>query len=280
MNKRKKLAAIALLLMILLGGCSSNNASEAVETGNFAPENSLTPGTVASESVGTIASEANTGAIASEANTGSIASEANTGSIASETAAENLPVDVPVESEEPESAEETAEPEETAAPTEEPFTYSLIPISDRSMGFIYAYPEGWVNLPGKSTICYRESVEAGDFPARVAVVKKSVAHTPKSSKVFSEFQSFAETIQALYDEDTFEFINQSTDATFMGQQAYETYYLGYSGDIEIKGYMIACGIDNGSSHYIMIYHFCASYEDFSKMTPMMKQMRDTVMFAD
>ena len=30
----------------------------------------------------------------------------------------------------------------------------------------------------------------------------------------------------------------------------------------------------------MIFHFCAAYEDFSKMTGMMKQMRDTVMFAD
>lgn len=266
MNKRKKLAVIGLLLICLLAGCSSNTPTVTDEVGDFAPANSIAPGAVASESDGAIASEGNAGAVASET--------------FAET--QNLPVDVPIASEEPEETAvvETPEPAETAEPTEEPFTYSLIPISDRSMGFIYAYPEGWVNLPGKSTICYRESVEPGDFPARVAVVKKSVAHTPKSSKVFSEFQSFAQTIEALYDANTFEYTDQSTDAYFMGQKAYETYYLGYSGDIEIKGYMIACGIDNGSNHYIMIFHFCAAYEDFSKMTGMMKQMRDTVMFAD
>ena len=121
---------------------------------------------------------------------------------------------------------------------------------------------------------------AGEFPARVAVAKKSVAHTPKSSKVFSEFKSFADTIAALYDSETFEYTDQSDQVYFMGQKAYETYYLGYSDDIEVKGYMIACGIDYGSSHYIVIFHFCAPYEDFDKMLPMMKQMRDTVMFVD
>ena len=148
------------------------------------------------------------------------------------------------------------------------------------MGFIFAYPDGWANLPGKNTICYREIVPAGEFPARVAVAKKSVAHTPKSSKVFSEFKSFADTIAALYDSETFEYTDQSDQVYFMGQKAYETYYLGYSDDIEVKGYMIACGIDYGSSHYIVIFHFCAPYEDFDKMLPMMKQMRDTVMFVD
>ena len=44
--------------------------------------------------------------------------------------------------------------------------------------------------------------------------------------------------------------------------------------------MIACGIDSGSNHYIVVFHFCAPYEAFDKMSAMMKQMRDTVMFVD
>ena len=261
MNKRTKWMAAGLLLACILSGCSSKSTVETSETADFTPVSTLTPGMVASESVAVITD--------TESQTGGVASEA-------------LPVDITAApaTEEPEdiSEEPETEPTDTPEPTEELFTYSLIPISDRSMGFIFAYPEGWVNLPGKSTICYRENVEYGDFPARVAVVKKSVAHTPKATKVFSEFQSFANTIAALYDSDTFEYIDQNADVTFMDQKAYETYYLGYSGDIEIKGYMIACGIDVGSSHYIVIYHFCASYEDFDKMSTMMKQMRDTVTF--
>ncbi len=289
MSKNNRLIATGLILICLLCGCRSTSTSTqdtAEQSGNFAPDTTLTPGVIASEVGSTTAEDEST---ASQA--GSVASE-------TESAASNvLPVDVTAapntpEPQETESSSETPEPQETESssevpeptdtpePTVAPYSYSLIPISDRSMGFIFAYPEGWVNLPGKSTICYREVIDGDAFPARVAVAAKSVAHTPKSSKVLSEFESFADKISDLYDSDTFEFIDQSTDSYFMGQPAYETYYLGYSGDTEIKGYMIACGIDNGSKHYIMIFHFCASYEDFDRMSSMMKQMRDTVMFAD
>lgn len=255
MKKSIMLGAAALAIACLMTGCSKSAPVNAPETGDFTPTTTLAPGSVASE--------------------GSVYSP-------------NLPVDVTLA---PETAlpsdapadvpnDATPEPAGTFEPTAEAFSYSLIPISDRSMGFIFAYPEGWANLPGKNTICYREIVPAGDFPARVAVAKKSVAHTPKSSKVFSEFKSFADTIAALYDADTFEYADQSDQAYFMGQPAYETYYLGYSDNIEVKGYMIACGIDSGSNHYIVVFHFCAPYEDFDKMSAMMKQMRDTVMFVD
>lgn len=258
MNKSIKLGVAGALLVCLLAGCSQKAPVDTAADGDFAPVTTLAPGTIASEG-GRVASESGlTGA--------------------------NLPIDVTLapETAVPENVPDdvTPEPASSSEPTAEPFTYSLIPISDRSMGFIFAYPDGWANLPGKNTICYREIVPAGEFPARVAVAKKSVAHTPKSSKVFSEFKSFADTIAALYDSETFEYTDQSDQVYFMGQKAYETYYLGYSDDIEVKGYMIACGIDYGSSHYIVIFHFCAPYEYFDKMLPMMKQMRDTVMFVD
>ena len=246
MKKSIMLGAAALAIACLMTGCSKSAPVNTPETGDFTPTTTLAPGSVASE--------------------GGVYSP-------------NLPVDVTLAPETaspsdiPEDA--TPEPADTLEPTAEAFSYSLIPISDRSMGFIFAYPEGWANLPGKNTICYREIVPAGDFPARVAVAKKSVAHTPKSSKVFSEFKSFADTIAALYDADTFEYVDQSDQAYFMGQPSYETYYLGYSDNIEVKGYMICTNVDK----YVYVFHFCAPYDDYAAMEPMMRQLRDSVTLA-
>lgn len=154
--------------------------------------------------------------------------------------------------------------------------YTFEMLTDTSMGFVYAHPTEWVNLPGKSTVCYREAVEADDFPARVAVTKKEFAHTPKSSAVLKEFQSYAHIIYKQYDSSTFEFGDLNSDASFMGQSAYEITYLAYSGNIEVKGYMISCAI----GHTMYVFHFCAAYDDYQQLQSAMTRMRDSVAVAD
>ena len=181
-------------------------------------------------------------------------------------------IDVPL----PAETQQTDELQPSPEPTQAAYSYTLTALTDASFGFVCAYPTGWRNLPGKYTVCFREEVEAGDFPARVAITKKTLAHTPKSSTVLSQFQSYAETIYAQYDPATFEFGDLNSNAKFMGEQAYEITYLAYSGDIEVKGYMICCNI--GRSIYV--FHFCASYDDYGAMEGMMKQVRDSVTIAD
>lgn len=174
--------------------------------------------------------------------------------------------------------EPTAAPQATQAPTPtvSSYSYTLTALNDNSFGFVCAYPTGWKNLPGKYTVCYREDVSDDDFAARVAITKKTFAHTPKASRVLSQFQSYAETIYDQYDPSTFEFGDLNSEAKFLGQQAYEITYLAYSGETEVKGYMICASVDRS----IYVFHFCASYDDYGAMEAMMNQMRDTVTIVD
>ena len=186
--------------------------------------------------------------------------------------------DVPDESIVPESTDAPAEAA-TEAPaaqaTAAPYAYTLTALTDSTFGFVCAYPSGWKNLPGKYTVCFREEVSGDDFPARMAVTRKRLAHAPKFSKLLTQFQQYAETVRAQYDSKTFEYGDLNSSAAFLGQPAYEITYLAYSGDVEVKGYMICTNVDK----YVYVFHFCAPYDDYAAMEPMMRQLRDSVTLA-
>ena len=186
--------------------------------------------------------------------------------------------DVPDESIVPESTDTPAEAA-TEAPaaqaTAAPYAYTLTALTDSTFGFVCAYPRGWKNLPGKYTVCFREEVSGDDFPARMAVTRKRLAHAPKFSRLLTQFQEYAETVRAQYDSKTFEYGDLNSSAAFLGQPAYEITYLAYSGDVEVKGYMICTNVDK----YVYVFHFCAPYDDYAAMEPMMRQLRDSVTLA-
>ena len=186
--------------------------------------------------------------------------------------------DVPDESIVPESTDapaEAATESPAAQATAAPYAYTLTALTDSTFGFVCAYPSGWKNLPGKYTVCFREEVSGDDFPARMAVTRKRLAHAPKFSRLLTQFQEYAETVRAQYDSKTFEYGDLNSSAAFLGQPAYEITYLAYSGDVEVKGYMICTNVDK----YVYVFHFCAPYDDYAAMEPMMRQLRDSVTLA-
>ena len=186
--------------------------------------------------------------------------------------------DVPDESIVPESTDtpaEAATETPAAQATAAPYAYTLTALTDSTFGFVCAYPSGWKNLPGKYTVCFREEVSGDDFPARMAVTRKRLAHAPKFSRLLTQFQEYAETVRAQYDSKTFEYGDLNSSAAFLGQPAYEITYLAYSGDVEVKGYMICTNVDK----YVYVFHFCAPYDDYAAMEPMMRQLRDSVTLA-
>lgn len=274
----KKIAALALacsILTVTLSGCSGiGDTVKTQQTGNFQPDVTANP-------AGTTAP---TGVPATDVPTLSLEDdEEPLGSVADTTATPNpdmmAAVDTATATPEP-TQEPTDAPEAVVTPSPEPTVvsayagYSYSALTDSAFGFLMDYPSNWRNLPGKYTACFEEPVADQDFPARIAVTSKKMAHKPEKNTVVKQFKLYAQQIYKQYDPSTFEF-GELTECKFMGKSGYAINYLAYSGDIEVKGYMCCSAID----YTIYVYHFCSSYEDYEPMTPVLTRVRDSVTLA-
>ena len=150
------------------------------------------------------------------------------------------------------------------------FTY--VTLTDPSFGFVMNYPDDWVNLPGKFTVCFEEPEPTTAFPARVAVTRKQLAHKPKAKAVYTQFQAYAQIIYEQYDPKTFEYGDVNSNGVFMGHQAYEVTYLAYSGDVEVEGYLCCCSIDKA----MYVFHFCCPCDEYDSYASAIMRMRDSV----
>ena len=154
----------------------------------------------------------------------------------------------------------------------DPTTMQFSALVDTTMGFTFNYPTNWVNIPGVYTVCYREAVEPGDFPARVAITGKLLVHSPEGTVLTDELTAYVRTIYKQYDASSFQLGMPNTQDTFMGRQAVSNTYLAYSGETEVKGFIIGTSV--GRRMYV--FHFCASYEDYAAMENLMRYMLKSV----
>ncbi|MCQ2437243.1 MAG: hypothetical protein MJ099_02465 [Clostridia bacterium] len=168
------------------------------------------------------------------------------------------------------------EPVQTSAPStidSNPIAgYSYVTLADTTFGFVYTYPSHWENLPGRGTVCFREPVAEGEFPARVAVTVKELVHTPRASVLLSQFQNYAQIIYRQYPSDSFEWSPLNKDVKWLGNDAMEISYLAFSGEHEVRGYMICTNV----GRFAYVFHFVCEYDDYNAMEPMMRNMRDSV----
>ena len=124
----------------------------------------------------------------------------------------------------------------------DPNTLRYSALGDPDMKLTFNYPSDWVNVPGVYTICYREMVEPDDYPARVAITAKLLVHSPEGTVLTDELTAFVRTIRKQYDSNTFQLGTLNTEDIFLGKQAYSNTYLAYSGNTEVKGFVIGCAI--------------------------------------
>lgn len=158
----------------------------------------------------------------------------------------------------------------------DPATYQYSALIDTSLGFTFNYPAHWENQPGVFTVCFREAVEPGDFPARVAISVKTLTHTPEGTVMRDQLSSYMRTIARKYDSATFQSGSVNTEDTFLNRQAMSNTYLAYSGETEVKGFIIGCSV--GKKLYV--FHFCASYEDYQAMENIMRYMLRSVQLVE
>lgn len=175
-------------------------------------------------------------------------------------------------------ASPASDPAATEAPASndvaiiDPANYQFSALTDTTLGFTFNYPTRWENLPGVFTVCFREPVESGKFPARVAVSAKKMVHTVEGSTLSNQLSKYMRTIYQMYDPNTFQPGTASTSGTFLGRPALSNTYLAYYGDIEVKGFIIGTAVEKT----IYVFHFCASYEDFTAMQGIIKYMVNSV----
>ena len=157
----------------------------------------------------------------------------------------------------------------------DPNTFQFAALTDTQMGFTFNYPAQWENLPGIYTVCYRERVEDGSFPARVSVTRKKLKHTVEGTVLNDELKEFVKVVAKQYDSSTFQLGTASTAESFLGRTAISDTYLAYSGDTEVKGFIIGTSV----GMYLLVFHFCASYDDYTAMERVMKYMVRSVQAA-
>lgn len=294
----KRLLCILLILALgscFLSGCDRRSAEpEANETleGSFEPETTVVGGLTQAveDQDGTAPAEpvsAEPAAVEPASDEDTTAEEpADVEPEATQEAVQDAAIDEPAD--EPAAAkDDDADEKDTPATTpdeEMPFvTPSPQPnasvtqyaeISAPGLGFRFSYPADWVNIPGRSTVCYVQPLENGTvYPARVAVTMKRMAHSTNYDGARTELISYFRNLMTQYDESTFQVDTEiDTETKFMGKRAISTTYLAYDGDQEIKGYAIITYFER----YLFVFHFLCAYEDYESFEATLRYMRDSV----
>ena len=177
-------------------------------------------------------------------------------------------------SEAQDDAQEAA-PQDTPKPggnVIDPNTLSYVALNDPDMKLTFNYPSNWINVPGVFTVCYREMAEPGEFPARVAISAKRLVHSPEGTVVSDELTEFVRVIRKQYDSNTFQLGTPNSEDTFMGKPALSNTYLAYSGETEVKGFIIGQSV----GRVLYVFHFSASYDDYTAMERVMRYMLNSV----
>lgn len=149
--------------------------------------------------------------------------------------------------------------------------YQYSALTDTSLGFTFNYPSSWENVPGVFSVCFREKVEEGDFPARVTITSKKLVHSPDEEVITEQLTSYLRVVHKQYDAATFQAGTPNTTERFMGKPALSNTYLAFSGEHEVKGYIIGTAV--GRTMYV--FHFCATYEDYGAMENLMRYMANS-----
>ena len=268
--KRYLCLLLCALLICALSACGKSDSPDAATTqdANFAPETTAVAGSGLAQA---IASAEDSGDAAPASNEAQDVQSA----IQDEPVAQDVAVDTPAETPEPTAEPAGAQPFATATPQPNTAISGYAEVVGTGLGFRFSHPQGWQNIPGKSTVCFVQPMENGTlYPARVSVTMKKLSHAGNETRLQEQMVSFVETLQDQYDKKTFEVDTElDTGSGFMGgKRSYATTYLAYDGEQEIKGYIAMTYFDK----YVFCFHFQCAYEDYAAFEPAIRHMRDSV----
>ncbi len=146
-------------------------------------------------------------------------------------------------------------------------------ITSESLSLSMQYPTGWINKPGRYTICFQQDTNA-EFPARVSVTVKTLKHTPeKKAEIQDEFSSFFKSISSMYEKGDFTIGDlEEEGVTFLGKAAIASTYVTTYGKTEVKGYCVITNV----GRKLCVFHFCCPYDDYAAAEAIRIALRDSV----
>jgi len=267
-----KLLALLLSMALFLGGCGSKTVTPELQQpendGNFAPETTAVAnsGLLQAIDMQTTQAEPPVPVVTESPVLQDYAAQIAQNPVFSATQ-EPAPTDVPGP---------TDAPATMAVQTNASITgYSEI--AGTGLGFKYSHPVNWINQPGRYSICYTEPVTSSkDYPARVVVTIKKLAHKCDAEKAQKQLVSYLELLMTEYDEKTFEVGTLDNETRFLGKKGLSTTYLAYDGDQEVKGYVMLAY----STYYVVCYHFVCAYDDYDSFESAIYYMRDSVQIEE
>lgn len=280
--KRFLCLLLCAMLICTLCACGKSDKPDAAATqeANFAPETTAVAGSGLAQAIASVEDSGDSQPASDEAQDVQPA-------IQDEPVAQDVAIDMPVSNDAPDDAEPPtdtpeptsdssgAQPFATATPQPNTAISGYAEVVGTGLGFRFSHPQGWQNIPGKSTVCFMQPTDNGTvYPARVTVTMKKLSHAGNETRLQEQMVSFVEVLQEQYDEKTFEVdTNLDTETGFMGgKRSYATTYLAYDGDQEIKGYIAMTYFDK----YVFCFHFQCAYEDYAAFEPAIRHMRDSV----
>lgn len=169
-----------------------------------------------------------------------------------------------------------ADTTQTSVGAVNPQSYQYITVLDDALDYTLNVPAQWEQIPGIYTVCYREVVDQGDFPARISICRKKLVHTPDDIAMNEQLTSYMKMVAEHYDQATFQTSTPDKEARFMGHKALSNTYLAYWGSIEVKGYVVGVAVDRT----LYVLHFCASYADYNAMESVLAYMVQSVALKD
>ena len=274
------LLCAAVICTLCACGKSDKTDAAATQDANSAPETTAVAGSGLAQAIASVEDDGDKQTTPDEAQDAQPA-------IQDEPVAQDVAIDTPVSDAAPDGAEQPtdtpeptsessgAQPFATATPQPNTAISGYAEVVGTGLGFRFSHPQGWQNIPGKSTVCFVQPMENGTvYPARVTVTMKKLSHSGSESRLQEQMVSFVEVLQEQYDKKTFEVdTNLDTETGFMGgKRSYATTYLAYDGDQEIKGYVAMTYFDK----YVFCFHFQCAYEDYAAFEPAIRHMRDSV----
>ncbi len=172
------------------------------------------------------------------------------------------------------SAGEEQMPSEQPAATAVPFSeYTYAEGSSKPLAVKFLYPSHWENLPGRSTVCFREPEREGHISARMAISVKKLSKAANSDQMTTQLRDYVKAIVAQYD--SYEVGTLSTETDFMGKTGYSTIYKATKDGQEIHGHTIMACVGTR----IYAFHFSATQEDYAALNAAMQHIRDNIKSA-